>query len=73
MPALNILVTLLEDKKLVGDIATGRFMYRVSIEKLNRRLRFPQQEWPLLKFRVTCMVQKILSSNISDIKDETVK
>ena len=69
---INILGTLLEDKKLFIDIDIG-YIDHESGEKLRRRLQCPKQEWPLLEFRMVCMVQKILSSNISDIRDETVK
>ena len=73
VPAINILVTLLEDQELLSGIVKYGFIGTESEEKLKRRLRCPQQEWPLLEFRVLYMVQKIKSNNISDIRDETVK
>ena len=72
VPAINILVTLLEDQELLSHIDIG-YIDTKSEEKLRRRLQCPQQELPLLVFRMTCMAQRILSSNISDIKDETAK
>ena len=73
VPAINILVTLLEDQELLSDIVKHSYIDTESEEKLKRRLQCPQQERPFLEFRVVCMTQKILSSNISDIRDETVK
>ena len=73
VPTINILVTLLEDQELLSDIVKYGYKYTESEEKLKRRLQYPQQERPLLEFRVFYMAPKILSSNFSDIRDETVK
>ena len=72
VPTINILEMILEDKEYYFSIAHGGLMNFES-EKLRRRLQCPQQEWPLLRFRVENIAQKILSSNIIDISDETVK
>ena len=74
MSSPNILVVLLEDKEVVAEIVRyGHIKILFSDEKLQRRLQCPPQEWPLLRFRMKCMLQKIMSSNTSHITDQTVR
>ena len=58
MSSLNILVVLLEDEKVVKDIVVYGGISGESTEK---------------RFRMKCMLQKIMSSNTIHITDQTVR
>ena len=73
VPSPNILVMLLEDKKVVAEIADYGYIYRGVEERLQRRLQCPPQEWPLSMLRLECMLQKIKASNTSHITDQAVR
>ena len=74
VPTSNIIYTLLEDKELFRDVIKDNILSHCETkEKLKRRLQCPEKEWDLLWLRVKIMANRILRSNISDIRDEAVK
>ena len=70
VPALDILGVLLDDKDLCY-----RAVYEADylIPGLYRCLPCPKPERELLLWRVTCIAKLIMASDITDIRDETIK
>ena len=71
VPALDILSVLLDDKDLCYR-AVNRPYYDMG-EELYRRLPCPEPEKGLLLWRAMCMTKMIMASDVTDIRDETIK
>ena len=69
----SILDTLLEDKEVLVNSVKFSLIEGERRERLQRDLKCPPQEWPLLRFRMECIAHKIMSSNTSHIADEAVR
>ena len=74
VPALNILGVLLDDKDLCYSAVYTDPLYKIyRIPEPYRRLPCPKPERGLLLWRVICMAKMIMASDITDIRDETIK
>ena len=71
MSALDILGVLLGDKDLCCSAVYER--YAVTEEELCRHFPCPVPERGLLMWRVRCIAKMIMASDITDIRDETIK
>ena len=70
VPALVILGVFLVDKSLCYIAVYESNQWN---EKLYRRLPCPEPERGLLRWRVTCIAKMIMASDITDIREKTIK
>ena len=70
VPALDILRVLLYDKDLCYSAVYKRYDW---MEELYRHLSCPKPERGLLQWRATCIANLIMASDVTDIRDETIK
>ena len=74
VPALDILDVLLDDEGLCySAVYIGVYKRYNYFEGLYRRLPCPESEKRLLVWRATCIAKMVMASDITDIRDKTIK
>ena len=68
---LDILAVLLSDEKICYYVVYAS--YNSAMKQLCRRIDCPDPERELLVWRATCMGKMIMASDITHIRDETIK
>ena len=70
VPALDILRVLLDNEDLCY---TAVYKLYDGMEELYRHLSCPKPERGLLLWRCRCIAKMIMESDVTDIRDETIK
>ena len=69
VPALDILGVLLDNKICYYTVYAPKY----KLKELYRRLPCPEPERGLLFWRAVCIAKSIMASDITEIRDDTIK